>query len=78
VIHGNKSQGARTRALGDFKAGRVSVLVATDIAARGLDIAHLPLVVNYDVPLVADACSRWASRSGRRTAAVPASFISSD
>jgi ATP-dependent RNA helicase RhlE len=44
VIHGNKSQGARTKALGDFKAGRVTVLVATDIAARGLDIAQLPLV----------------------------------
>ena len=52
VIHGNKSQGARTQALGDFKAGRVTVLVATDIAARGLDIAQLPLVVNFDLPLV--------------------------
>ena len=52
VIHGNKSQGARTKALGDFKAGRVTVLVATDIAARGLDIAQLPLVVNFDLPLV--------------------------
>src|SRR5262245_44424768 len=54
VIHGNKSQGARTRALGDFKTGRVNVLVATDIAARGLDIAELPLVINYDLPLVAE------------------------
>ena len=52
VIHGNKSQGARTRALADFKAGRVTVLVATDIAARGLDIVQLPLVVNFDLPLV--------------------------
>jgi ATP-dependent RNA helicase RhlE len=52
VIHGNKSQGARTKALGDFKAGRVTVLVATDIAARGLDIVQLPLVVNFDLPLV--------------------------
>jgi len=49
VIHGNKSQGARTRALADFKAERVTVLVATDIAARGLDIVQLPLVVNYDL-----------------------------
>jgi len=65
VIHGNKSQGARTRALGDFKAGRVSVLVATDIAARGLDIAHLPLVVNYDLPLVADDYVHRVGRTGR-------------
>ena len=50
AIHGNKSQGARTRALDDFKAGRVNVLVATDIAARGLDIVQLPLVMNFDLP----------------------------
>jgi ATP-dependent RNA helicase RhlE len=65
VIHGNKSQGARTRALGDFKAGRVSVLVATDIAARGLDIAELPLVVNYDLPLVAQDYIHRVGRTGR-------------
>ncbi len=65
VIHGNKSQGARTRALGDFKAGRVNVLVATDIAARGLDIAHLPLVVNYDLPLAADDYVHRVGRTGR-------------
>ncbi|MGE0042806.1 MAG: DEAD/DEAH box helicase [Vicinamibacterales bacterium] len=65
VIHGNKSQGARTRALGDFKAGRVSVLVATDIAARGLDIAQLPLVVNFDLPLVAADYIHRAGRTGR-------------
>ena len=65
VIHGNKSQGARTRALGDFKAGRVMVLVATDIAARGLDIAQLPLVVNYDLPLVADDYIHRVGRTGR-------------
>src|SRR5690606_12478958 len=53
VIHGNKSQSARTRALDAFRTGRIRVLVATDIAARGLDIAQLPLVVNYDLPLVA-------------------------
>ena len=65
VIHGNKSQGARTRALGDFKVGRVSVLVATDIAARGLDISQLPLVVNYDLPLVADDYIHRVGRTGR-------------
>jgi ATP-dependent RNA helicase RhlE len=65
VIHGNKSQGARTRALGDFKAGRVDVLVATDIAARGLDIAQLPLVINYDLPLVAEDYIHRIGRTGR-------------
>jgi ATP-dependent RNA helicase RhlE len=65
VIHGNKSQNARTRALGDFKAGRVTVLVATDIAARGLDIVQLPLVVNFDVPLVAEDYIHRAGRTGR-------------
>ncbi|MDH4110999.1 MAG: DEAD/DEAH box helicase, partial [Gammaproteobacteria bacterium] len=52
AIHGNKSQGARTKALADFKAGKVRVLVATDIAARGLDIDRLPHVVNYELPHV--------------------------
>ena len=65
VIHGNKSQGTRTRALGDFKAGRVNVLVATDIAARGLDIAELPLVINYDLPLVAEDYIHRVGRTGR-------------
>jgi ATP-dependent RNA helicase RhlE len=65
VIHGNKSQGARTRALGDFKAGRVDVLVATDIASRGLDIAQLPLVINYDLPLVAEDYIHRVGRTGR-------------
>jgi ATP-dependent RNA helicase RhlE len=65
VIHGNKSQGARSRALGDFKAGRVAVLVATDIAARGLDIAQLPLVVNFDLPLVAEDYIHRVGRTGR-------------
>jgi ATP-dependent RNA helicase RhlE len=65
VIHGNKSQGARTRALDDFKAGRVRVMVATDIAARGLDIAQLPLVVNFDLPLVAEDYIHRAGRTGR-------------
>ena len=65
VIHGNKSQGARVRALADFKAGRVNVLVATDIAARGLDIAQLPLVINYDLPLVAEDYIHRIGRTGR-------------
>ncbi len=65
VIHGNKSQGARTRALGDFKAGRVNVLVATDLAARGLDIVQLPLVVNFDLPLVAADYIHRVGRTGR-------------
>jgi ATP-dependent RNA helicase RhlE len=65
VIHGNKSQGARSRALDDFKAGRARVLVATDIAARGLDIAQLPLVVNYDLPLVAEDYVHRVGRTGR-------------
>jgi len=65
VIHGNKSQGARTKALADFKGGRVRVLVATDIAARGLDIAQLPLVVNFDLPLVAADYVHRVGRTGR-------------
>jgi ATP-dependent RNA helicase RhlE len=65
IIHGNKSQNARSRALDDFKTGRVRVLVATDIAARGLDIAHLPLVVNFDLPLVAEDYVHRVGRTGR-------------
>ena len=65
VIHGNKSQPARTRALDGFRAGRVRVLVATDIAARGLDIAQLPLVVNYDLPMVAEDYVHRIGRTGR-------------
>jgi len=65
VIHGNKTQTARSRALADFKTGRVRVLVATDIAARGLDIARLPLVVNFDLPLVAEDYVHRVGRTGR-------------
>jgi ATP-dependent RNA helicase RhlE len=65
VIHGNKSQSARSRALDDFKTGRVRVLVATDIAARGLDIVHLPLVINFDLPLVAEDYVHRVGRTGR-------------
>jgi ATP-dependent RNA helicase RhlE len=65
AIHGNKSQGARTRALEDFKSGRLRVLVATDIAARGLDIAQLPQVVNFDLPNVAQDYVHRIGRTGR-------------
>ena len=65
AIHGNKSQGARTRALADFKNGAVRVLVATDIAARGLDIDQLPHVVNYDLPEVPEHYVHRIGRTGR-------------
>jgi ATP-dependent RNA helicase RhlE len=65
AIHGNKSQGARTRALADFKGGEVRVLVATDIAARGLDIDQLPHVVNYELPNVAEDYVHRIGRTGR-------------
>ncbi len=65
AIHGNKSQNARTRALADFKAGRLTVLVATDIAARGLDIPQLPVVVNYELPMVAEDYVHRIGRTGR-------------
>ena len=65
AIHGNKSQGARTRALADFKRGAVRVLVATDIAARGLDIQELPHVVNYELPNVPEDYVHRIGRTGR-------------
>ncbi|EKE86833.1 DEAD/DEAH box helicase, partial [Idiomarina xiamenensis] len=65
AIHGNKSQGARTKALADFKSGQVQVLVATDIAARGLDIEKLPYVINYDLPQVAEDYVHRIGRTGR-------------
>jgi len=65
AIHGNKSQGARTRALAEFKAGKVRVLVATDIAARGIDIDQLPHVVNFDLPQVAEDYVHRIGRTGR-------------
>ena len=65
AIHDNKSQGARTRALAQFKAGEVKVLVATDIAARGLDIDQLPQVVNYDLPNIAEDYVHRIGRTGR-------------
>ena len=65
AIHGNKSQGARTRALANFKDGEVRVLVATDIAARGIDINQLPNVVNFDLPKVAEDYVHRIGRTGR-------------
>lgn len=65
AIHGNKSQGARTKALAGFKDGSVQILVATDIAARGLDIDQLPQVVNYELPNVAEDYVHRIGRTGR-------------
>ncbi|MCT7617722.1 DEAD/DEAH box helicase [Aliarcobacter butzleri] len=65
AIHGNKSQGARTKALDDFKNGKVRVLVATDIAARGIDIEQLPHVVNFELPNVAEDYVHRIGRTGR-------------
>lgn len=65
AIHGNKSQAARTRALADFKKGSVRVLVATDIAARGLDIEQLPHVVNFELPNVPEDYVHRIGRTGR-------------
>ncbi|HUH38569.1 MAG TPA: DEAD/DEAH box helicase [Spongiibacteraceae bacterium] len=65
AIHGNKSQSARTKALAEFKAGKVRALVATDIAARGLDIDQLPHVVNFELPNVAEDYVHRIGRTGR-------------
>ena len=65
AIHGNKSQNKRTRALADFKSGRINVLVATDIAARGLDIDQLPMVISFDLPMVAEDYVHRIGRTGR-------------
>ena len=65
AIHGNKTQAARTRALKDFKQNKVRALVATDIAARGLDIEQLPHVVNFDIPEVAEDYVHRIGRTGR-------------
>jgi Superfamily II DNA and RNA helicases len=65
AIHGNKSQGARQRALSNFKSGATRVIVATDIAARGIDIVNLELVINYDLPDVAETYVHRIGRTGR-------------
>lgn len=79
AIHGNKSQGARTRALADFKSGAIRILVATDIAARGLDIDQLPQVVNFELPNVAEDYVHRIGRTGRAGACgQAASLVSAD
>jgi ATP-dependent RNA helicase RhlE len=77
AFHGDESQGARTRTLADFKAGRIQVLVATDLGARGIDIARLPVVVNYDLPRAADDYTHRIGRTARAGASgLAVSFIS--
>ncbi|MGB0203756.1 MAG: DEAD/DEAH box helicase [Neptuniibacter sp.] len=79
AIHGNKSQGARVKALEAFKNGKIKVLVATDIAARGLDISQLPQVVNFDLPNVAEDYVHRIGRTGRAGASGEAvSLVSAD
>ncbi|MBL1293647.1 MAG: DEAD/DEAH box helicase [Thiotrichales bacterium] len=79
AIHGNKSQGARTKALADFKGGSVRVLVATDIAARGIDIDQLPQVVNFDLPNVPEDYVHRIGRTGRAGSSGQAvSLVSAD
>jgi ATP-dependent RNA helicase RhlE len=79
AIHGNKSQGARTRALADFKDNRITVLVATEVAARGLDIKELPHVVNYELPNVPEDYVHRIGRTARAGAAGQAvSLVSAD
>jgi ATP-dependent RNA helicase RhlE len=79
AIHGNKSQGARTKALDDFKKNEIQVLVATDIAARGLDIPLLPHVVNYELPNVPEDYVHRIGRTGRAGATGEAvSFVSNE
>ncbi|RKE98201.1 ATP-dependent RNA helicase RhlE [Ichthyenterobacterium magnum] len=79
AIHGNKSQGARTKALAGFKSGSVRVLVATDIAARGLDIPLLPHVVNFELPNISEDYVHRIGRTGRAGASGEAlSLVSAD
>lgn len=79
AIHGNKTQGARQRALGNFKNGDTQVLVATDIAARGIDVSGLSLVVNYDLPNVPETYIHRIGRTGRANAeGIAISFCDND
>ena len=79
AIHGNKSQGARTKALSGFKSGAVRVLVATDIAARGLDIPLLPHVINFEIPNISEDYVHRIGRTGRAGASGEAiSLVSAD
>ncbi len=78
-FHGEFSQGARSQVLADFKASRIQVLVATDVAARGIDIAQLPAVVNYDLPRSAVDYTHRIGRTGRAGASgVAISFVTAD
>jgi superfamily II DNA/RNA helicase len=79
ALHGELSQGARTTVLADFKAGRVRILLATDLAARGIDVARLPVVVNYDLPRSADDYTHRIGRTGRAgESGIAISFISAE
>lgn len=79
AIHGNKSQSQRTKALTDFKSGELPILVATDIAARGIDIDQLPCVVNFDLPQVAEDYVHRIGRTGRAGASgLAISLVSAD
>ncbi len=78
AIHGNKSQSARTRALAEFKDGSTQVLVATDIAARGIDIKELPYVVNFDLPNVSEDYVHRIGRTGRASMSGEAISLVSD
>ncbi len=79
AFHGELSQGARTQALSDFKASRVRVLIATDVASRGIDIEQLPVVVNYDLPRSPDDYTHRIGRTGRAgESGVAVSFISAE
>jgi ATP-dependent RNA helicase RhlE len=68
AIHGNKSQNQRQKALNDFKDGKLKVLIATDIAARGIDVEDLALVINYDLPNVPETYVHRIGRTGRASA----------
>ena len=77
AFHGERSQGSRTEALADFKAGRLRVLIATDIAARGIDVVELPAVVNYDLPRSTEDYVHRIGRTGRAgESGVAVSFVS--
>jgi len=79
AIHGNKSQTARQKALSNFKNGGLEVLVATDIASRGIDIEELPLVINYDLPNIPETYVHRIGRTGRALASgVAISFCDQD
>jgi superfamily II DNA/RNA helicase len=78
-LHGQLSQGKRTQVLDDFKASRIRVVVATDLAARGIDVVQLPVVVNYDLPRSADDYTHRIGRTGRSgEAGLAVSLVSAD